>query len=386
MKVKNILLTLSGLLILSSCASTLEEIRASLYNKDESKTDLVTKFDIPEEVGDFKEEPIEKKETNNATEETATAPETTKKVVTKKETTTVTTAPSKSVPSAGKVKEKIVVEKTKVTTTTPPKKNILGFQLPENYPEEYKGYDKKSAKFWESYEPRYFPGEESIINVNYLGVTAGYITMQTKERKKINGKDVYHFYGRLKSSDSYRYFYWLDDVIESYVDEENFLPVKYELIQREKKQNVDDLQLFEHKNMMTYHWYKRVKEGKTKEEKIENMIPSLATDSFSALQFVRGLPLKSGDTYEFPVITRGKFWLLKVEVDRVEKITIQEKEISAIRVRAETQFPGVLKKNGDILFWYSNDADRRLLKFQAKVKIGSINGELIEYKPGRRGN
>lgn len=382
MKLKNILLTLSGILLLTSCASTLEEIKASLYGKDDSKADLVTKFDIPDGVGDFKETPID--EDKKDTEVKAATETTTNKTVVKKEVVKKEVSSQKTVPSADKAPIKPVIEKTTVTTT--PKKNILGFKLPENYPEEYKGYDKKSAKFWESYEPRYFPGEESIITVNYLGVTAGYITMQTKERKKINGKDVYHFYGRLKSSDSYRYFYWLDDVIESYVDEENFLPVKYELIQREKKQNVDDLQLFEHKNMMTYHWYKRVKEGKTKEEKIEGMIPSLATDSFSALQFVRGLPLVAGDIYEFPVITRGKFWLIKVAVDKIEKITIQEKEISAIKVRAETQFPGVLKKNGDIHFWYSNNADRKLLKFQAKVKIGSINGELIEYKPGKRGN
>jgi hypothetical protein len=42
----------------------------------------------------------------------------------------------------------------------------------------------------------------------------------------------------------------------------------------------------------------------------------------------------------------------------------------------------VLQKNGDINFWYSADPARRLLKFKAKVKLGSIYGELVDYKPG----
>ena len=120
----------------------------------------------------------------------------------------------------------------------------------------------------------------------------------------------------------------------------------------------------------------------TKEEKIESYIPRYTQDSFSALQFVRGLPLVKGDNYEFPVSTRGKAWLLTADVLGEEVININSKDIKAIKVKAETHFPGVLQKSGDILFWYAADENRRLLKFQAKVKIGSILGEMVDYKPG----
>ena len=59
-----------------------------------------------------------------------------------------------------------------------------------------------------------------------------------------------------------------------------------------------------------------------------------------------------------------------------------DKDVEAIRIKAETSFPGVLKKRGDIIFWYSNDQTKRVLKFEAKVKIGSIEGLLVGYKPG----
>jgi len=206
--------------------------------------------------------------------------------------------------------------------------------------------------------------------------------MTSKDIVNVGGRQAFHYFARFKSKDAYRYFYWLDDTVETFIDKATFLPIKYSLIQREKKQNVDDLQLFDFKKLKTMTWYKRVKEGSNKDEHLEKPIPRYLQDSFSALQFVRGLPLKKGDLYDFPVSTRGETWLLKSEVMGEEMITVNDQEVKAHRLKAETHFPGVLQKSGDITFWYAADESKRLLKFQAKVKIGSILGELVEFKPG----
>lgn len=346
---------------ISSCATNYEEEKTVLLSSAES-TDLVQSFDVTKEqaesfkvatANEKKEEPVVAKV------EPVVPDKKTKNKVTKGSKEVVTPAPT-------------------LPVVAPAPTN--GF--PADYPEDFKAYDAKSKLAWDKFKPVFYQGEQSIMAVTYLGVTAGYITILSKEVVSLNNKQAFHFYARFKSSDSYRYFYWLDDKLDSFVEKETFLPMKYSLIQREKKQNVDDLQLFDFKKMMTYNWYKRVKEGSNKDEKGETKIPSLAQDSFSALQFVRGLPLDKGNTYEFPVITRGKFWILKVEVMGEETITIQDKEVRAIKIRAETNFPGVLKKSGDINFWYGAGPERKLLKFQAKVKIGSLYGELVEYTPG----
>jgi hypothetical protein len=364
---KSILL-LAFTLALSSCATNYEEEKSVLLSKPEN-TDLVNQFDAEKQ-----QEEIYK------ADEVAKAEEAKAAAAAKK--------------SSKKSKTKIIKEtKTEVVTKTPaapvakaadaPKVSIgKVLSLPANYPEEYKAYDAKSKDAWAKFNPVFYQGEQSIMAVTYLGVTAGYITIMSKEVVSLNGKQAFHYYARFKSSDSYRYFYWLDDKLDTYVEKETFLPMKYSLVQREKKQNVDDLQLFDFKKMMTYNWYKRVKEGSNKDEKGEAMIPSLAQDSFSALQFVRGLPLIKGDKYELPVITRGKFWILKVEVMGEESTTVNGKDTQAIKIKAETNFPGVLKKSGDINFWYGTDPERRLLKFQAKIKLGSLYGEVVEYKPG----
>ena len=368
---KSILLVTLILFFVSSCATNYEDEKIVLLSKPET-TDLVNKFDVEKKQMEiFQTEPVQVNP--NVSKKNV------KEIIAKKNKKEAAENNSKKVVEPVKIVEPII-KNVETEKNIDEKVSIL----PENYPEEYKAYDEKSREAWANFKPIYYKGEQSIMTVTYLGVTAGYITIMSKGIEQLNGKDVFHYFARFKSNDSYSYFYWLDDKLDSYIEKETFLPMKYSLVQREKRQDVDDLQLFDFKKMMTYNWYKRVKEGSNKDEKGELMIPSLAQDSFSALQFVRGLPLLKGDKYELPVITRGKFWILKVEVMGEETTSVNGVDTRAIKIKAETNFPGVLKKSGDINFWYGVEADRRLLKFQAKVKLGSIYGELVEYKAGTK--
>lgn len=284
---------------------------------------------------------------------------------------------SKKAKKIKKVAEK-VMEKVEILTP----KAAETDSYPVDFPANFKAYDIKSKPIWENYRSHFYQGEQSILAISYLGVVAGYITVTAQNIVKMGDKDTFHYTARFKSRDAYRYFYWLDDSLETFIEKSTYLPIKYSLVQREKKQNVDDLQLFDFKKLKTLNWYKRVKEGANKDVKEEHYIPRYVQDSFSALQFTRGLPLVKGDTYDFPVVTRGEAWLLKVEVMGEEEISVHDLDVKAIRVKAETHFPGVLQKSGDINFWYAADDARRLLKFQAKVKLGSIYGELVDYKAG----
>lgn len=253
----------------------------------------------------------------------------------------------------------------------------------EDYPKEYAKYDAISSKFWNSFKPRIYEGEKFIFEVSFIGVTAGKVTIQTLPKVLINNKNHYHFSAEMESAEYYSYIYALKDRLESFVEEDQFLPVKYFLIQRESGQKVDDLQIFDHENLKTTFWYKREKKDKDKKEKKEAYIPKYYQDSFSPLYFMRGFPLKKGDIYEFPVVTRAKYWLLKVMVVGEEEIKVMGKKVKAIKLAAETHFPGVLKKSGDIHFWYSADKLRKLLKFTAKVKIGTVEGILVDYAEGK---
>lgn len=267
-----------------------------------------------------------------------------------------------------------------VTPVPPPIATISAEELKKRA--NFKSWDIESKRVWDKFSPIVSVGEEMIYEISFLGVLAGHVKLLTKKPTKVANKDVYHFYAQLKSGRWYDFIYKLDDYLETFIDKESFRPLKYSLIQRETKQNVDDLQLFDFEKGETYLDYYREKDGvKKKENKVEP-IPSYFQDSYSALPFLRGVEMKVGDKHQFPIVTRGKIWLLRYEVIGEEEVKVEGKWIQALKVKAETQFPGVLEKRGDILFWFDTTELRRPVKFQAKVKIGSIEGLLIDYKPG----
>lgn len=257
-------------------------------------------------------------------------------------------------------------------------------RYPADYPEEFKNFDQKYHALWQLYHPTGFVGEESILHISYLGLSAGNAIIKTMPPTKFGQVPALHFMARLISAKYFEGIYRLDDVVETFLAQREMLPIKYSLVQRESKQSVDDLQLFDHQENKTFYYYRRDKKGKIKEDKQEQYIPAYFQDSFSGLMFARGLPMKVGDYYEFPIVTRSKMWITKVWVEQEENVTVLEQTIPALRVRAETHYPGVLEKKGDILFWFSHDERRLLLKFAAKVKIGSLKGEIIQYTPGTK--
>lgn len=250
---------------------------------------------------------------------------------------------------------------------------------PDDFPEEIKQLDKNSKKIWNELKPIYFPGEKSNFIIHYLGFKIGNIILSSGSISSIDGKDTFLLRASLKSADYYSYIYSLDDIIESYVDVKKFLPIKYSLKQVESKQQVNDLQLFDHAKLKTYYWYKRVKKGKNKDDYKESFIPKYFQDSYSAFLFLRGLPLKIGSRYSIPIVNRAKYWILKIHVAGFENRKILGKKQKTIKVKAESYFPGVMKKKGDITLWYTADKKKVLVKFQAKIKLGHITGEIIKY-------
>lgn len=367
---KRIILIL--LLFLTSCSSTEDKVFL-----DQVSPDLAETFNI--ENKKFAKFVVKKKVSLPVTEE---------KEVVKKVEKRKTAIPRQDL----KVKKIINISKEKDVeeiTIKPVKAPIEKQLLPEDYPEELLALDIDSKKTWKNFSPFYKVGEEFLFAINYLGLTAGHVRFVTTGNLKIADRDAIHFRALFKTSKFYKYIYEADDMVETYVSSEKFLPIKYSLVQRESNKDVDDLQLFDQEDKKTYLFYKRLKKKNNEVRNIEKeaYIPEYYQDFMSTLFFVRGLPLKKGDVYKFPVFTRGKFWRLTVTVssvdDSVKALGVWKK---AIRLDTVALPPKSDKKKqkSTISFWYSNDADRIFLKLKAKLKFGAIEGEIEEHLPGKR--
>lgn len=270
----------------------------------------------------------------------------------------------------------------KVTTKTPvdPVAPVeIKKALPKDYPPEVSKLNDKGSKVWAKYKSNHPVDEKMYLDIHYLGMTVGKILVVNKGKKLINGKEVWHMHARFKSAPFYSNIYELDDTVDTYVTTEEFLSIRYSLIQRESKVSVDDLQLHDRDQLKTFWFYKQKKvDGKVKNKKVENFIPHFSIDPFSVLFFYQGLPLVDKDVYEIPIINKGKMLLLTSIVEGREVLDTEVGKKKAIRVHATTQYTGETLKSGDLYFWFSDDEKRVLLKAQAKIKIGSVTADIVK--------
>lgn len=255
-------------------------------------------------------------------------------------------------------------------------------KLPADYKPQLITVNGKAEKVWKLYKPNHFVDQKMFLDIHYLGMTVGKIMVANRGKKTINGKEVWHFHSRFKSAPFYSKIYELDDTVDTYVTTDQFLSIRYSLIQRESKQDVDDLQLHDRDQMKTFWFYKQKKSDGTIRNKEKNThIPYFSIDPFSVVFFFQGLPLKNNDVYEIPIINKAKILILKAEVEGREEIDTEiRSNQKAIRVHATTQYSGETLKSGDMYLWFSDDEKRTLIKAQAKISLGSVTADIVDEK------
>jgi hypothetical protein len=239
-------------------------------------------------------------------------------------------------------KPQIKVKKAQPTKMTPSPESLKSdiFTYPADFPENLKQLDKLAIDSWKLIDTKYLSNEEMFLDVDYLGMTVGKVVLSYRGLKSIQDKPVHHFQAFFKSAPFYSAIYELDDKLDTYVDKEKFVSLRYNLVQRESKQDVDEVQLFDRDSLTTNAYQKRVVKGEAKNKKWNGQIPRYSIDALSVLWLIRSMPLKNGEKYILPVVNKGKTLKLEATVEKREKITVKMGAFSAIKVRAHTGSTG----------------------------------------------
>jgi hypothetical protein len=254
------------------------------------------------------------------------------------------------------------------------------FAYPADFPEELKKLDEQTAKTWKLFRPVFDEQERMMLDIDYMGMTVGKVIVGYKGIKLINEKPVHHFQAFFKSAPFYSAIYEIDDQLDTFVDQETFVSRRFNLVQRESSQDVDEVQLYDSANFTTRAYQKTVRKGKVKTKEWEGPLPRYSLDALSVLWLIRGLPLKTGDTYIVPVVNKGETLRVTTNVEGREKLKLKTGEVNTIRIQASTQYTGRTLKSGDMILWFRDDEKRTLVRMKAKIKLGSIYGELASGK------
>lgn len=227
-------------------------------------------------------------------------------------------------------------------------------------------------------------GESISYDVSFLGLVAGTFVLGVKPDKEVNGRKVYHLEGKAKTSSLFSRFYELDDTFESFVDQEGFFSHRFQLQMDETKQYRKAFEFHDSvKKTTTYSNMRRSQDMGNEDRHDTVPMAPFPQDILSMLLWVRAQPeLKEGTHFRFPYVNEARNMEMDMEVIRREEIWTPLGSSTRCVVLKPVIWHEGNPKPGEILFWFTDDDRRFLVRVEASVRIGTIKAIATEIVPG----
>ncbi|HEY8279749.1 MAG TPA: DUF3108 domain-containing protein [Bdellovibrionota bacterium] len=285
-------------------------------------------------------------------------------------------------PAAIPIAPPIPKEKGKAAEKSVKKSKKKGMQKAEAKPNGAETRTNVYINRW-TMPPVFQTGERTVFDITYFGATAGQLELEIMPPKVVAERTTFHFRAVASTTSIFSLFYRVNDVAESFMDSEGLFSHKFSIKLDESRQQRDVLELYDQEKRKAYYWSKLERPDKdmVKEQSEIELVP-FTQDGLSSFFFVRTLPLEIGKVYEFPVVNNGKLRTVRVTPVRKEDLKTKAGEFPSIVVKPEVVLDGVMQSHGESFMWVSDDAQRRILKIDAKIKVGSVIAYLRELSYG----
>lgn len=243
---------------------------------------------------------------------------------------------------------------------------------------------KRPKDMFEAIAPDKVPfdvGERMEIALGWMALPAGTATVEVRNGAAFNGRPTYHLWANVLSSKLVDTIYHVDNTIESWIDREGFMPYKFLLHMLETHQKKETRVSFDHTQSKAFYWAKRISQkwGDTFDDRTDTLIPQ-ARDMFSALFYARTLNYQLNQKSHFFIYENGQNWEVELTPVANEIVTSAVGAFQCWKILVNVKLNNVLRPTGDIYMWLSDDSRRYLVKFDAKIKIGSLYGNLISLR------
>lgn len=224
-------------------------------------------------------------------------------------------------------------------------------------------------------------GEKLVIDLTWLALPAGQGVLEVRPGPNLQGRSTFHLWGNVLSSKVVDAIYHVDNTIESFIDQQGFIPYKFLLSMFESAQKKETRVAFDHPQGRAFYWSKRISEkwGNQDIDRTDSIVPK-SYDMFSALYYAR--------SFDYELNKKESFWIyengqnLNVELMPIDKeiVTTKAGVFQCWKIKVDVKINNVLRPTGDLYMWLSEDSKKYLVKFDAKVKIGSLMGRLTSVK------
>lgn len=184
---------------------------------------------------------------------------------------------------------------------------------------------------------------------------------------------------RTKSNAVISTVYPVDDTVETLIDPDRFLPVRFTKTLNEGRYHTDEVTVFDHAAGKAY-WHNR-----KKDERKEFAIDADTRDIVTLMYWLRRETFKPGQTREFRVMADEKLYDLFVRVkDHEELENDTYGTLATVRMEPDAAFQGLFVRKGKLTLWVTRNEQRIMAKVMAEIPVANVRIHLAEVRgPGR---
>jgi len=221
-------------------------------------------------------------------------------------------------------------------------------------------------------------GEQMEIDLNWMALPAGRALLEVRKGEPFNGRPTFHLWGNILSSKLVDAIYHVDNTIESIIDASGLLPYKFLLHMVESVQLKETRVAFDHLNNKAFYWSKRISQrwGNEDQDRVEAIAPK-SRDMFSGLYFIRTLNYELNKPQTVRVYENKQNLEIELLPVANEFVNTRVGAFQCWKIKLAVKIDNVLKPSGDVFLWVSDDTKKYFVKFDAKLKIGSLYGNLV---------
>jgi hypothetical protein len=213
-------------------------------------------------------------------------------------------------------------------------------------------------------------GERLSFDVNYGFITAGEAVLEIPALDSIAGRKCFRVEFRVNSLPSFSWIYRVQDRYVTYIDVATIAPWKFEQHVREGSYSRDFVAEFDQRRNIA-----KTAEG-------VYLIPQYVHDILSAFYYARTIdygPLKAGDQVLLSNFYKDTTYDLVIRVLGRQKLEIAAGTFNTVVIEPLVREGGLIKSDGRIVVWLTDDERKIPIRVNTKVVIGSIDTELKGY-------
>ena len=220
-------------------------------------------------------------------------------------------------------------------------------------------------------------GEKITYRIYWGFIPVGTATSWT-EWAEYEGRKLLAIRMRTISNKVVEKLYPVDDTIESLVEPDTFLPVRFSKDMSEGDRKYKEVTLFDRTNKVA-RWESKLT-GKKKEYGIEpetRDIPSL-------MYYLRTKTFIVGNREHFRVQADEKIYDLWLNIQKKEKVdTPNHGDVASIKIEPEAAFNGLFVRKGRLWVWMSDDPRGLASRIEASIPVANVRAVIVQVEgPG----